>query len=85
MSSILLFNKDGFLALIRQEALKANTRLPFFETVLSIHLNLQFQLRSVREVWKDLNKMSSSLSADRVKCEPELIKGSYEQTRECIW
>ena len=33
---------------------------------------MQFQLRSVREVCKDLNIMSSSLSADRVKCEPEL-------------
>ena len=57
----------------------------FFETVSSTHLNLQFQLRSVREVCKDLNVMSSSLSADRVKYEPELTKGSYEQTRECIW
>ena len=60
-------------------------RFNLFETVLSIHLNMQFQLRSVREVCKDLNIISSSLSADRVKCEPELIKGSYEQTRECIW
>ena len=60
-------------------------RFNFFETVSSSHLNLQFQLRSVREVYKDLNTMSSSLSADQVKYEPELIKGSYEQTRECIW
>ena len=60
-------------------------RFNFLETVSSIHLNLQFQFRSVREVCKDLNIMSSSLSADRVECEPELIKGSYEQTRECIW
>ena len=58
----------------------------FFETfsIQFIHLNLQFQLRLVREVCKDLNVMSSSLSADRVKYEPELTKGSYEQTRECI-
>ena len=35
----------------------------FFETVSSIHLNLQFQLRSVREVFKDLNVISPSLSA----------------------
>ena len=69
---------------------KANTGLPFstldsqtvqlIKTVLSIHLNLQFQLRSVREVCKDLNIMSSSLLADQVKYEPK-----YEQTRECIW
>ena len=60
-------------------------RFNFLETVSSIHLNLQFEFRSVREVCKDLNIMSSSLSADRVRYEPELIKGSYEQTRECIW
>ena len=60
-------------------------RFNFLETVSSIHLNLQFEFRSVREVCKDLNIMSSSLSADRVECEPELIKGSYEQIRECIW
>ena len=60
-------------------------RFNFLETVSSIHLNLQFEFRSVREVCKDLNIMSSSLSADRVECERELIKGSYEQTRECIW
>ena len=32
----------------------------FLETVSSIHGNLQIQLRSVREVFKDLNVMSSS-------------------------
>ena len=52
----------------------------FYETVLSIHINLQFQMRSVGEAYKDLNITSSSLSADRVKCEPESIKGFYEQT-----
>ena len=45
----------------------------FFETVSSIHLNLQFQLRSVREVCKDFNIMSSSLSADRVKSNQRLL------------
>ena len=50
-------------------------RFSFFETVISIHLNL-CQLRSVGEVYKDLN-MSSGLSADRVKCQPESIKSSY--------
>ena len=83
------------ILLEKQEASKAYTGLPFepliskrfnfFKTVSSIHLNLHFQLCSVREVCKDLNITSSSLSADRVKCELELIKGSYEQTRECIW
>ena len=78
----------------KQESSKAYTVLPVstldtqtvqvFDTVLSIHLNLQFQLHSVRELFKDLNVMSSSLSADRVKFEPESIKGSFEQTRECI-
>ena len=33
-------------------------RFDFFETVSSIHLYLQFQLRSVREVCKDLNVVS---------------------------
>ena len=37
-------------------------RFRFFETVLSIHLNLQFLLRSVGEVYKDLDMMSSGLS-----------------------
>ena len=36
------------------------------------------------QISKDLNIMSSSLSADRVKCVPESIKVSYEQTRECV-
>ena len=67
-----------FESLIRKRSI-------FFETVSSIHLNLQFEVRSVREVCKDLNVMSSSLSADRVKYGSELTKGSYEQTRECIW
>ena len=49
-------------------------RFNLFETVSSVHLNLQ--LRSVKEVCNDLNIMSSSLSADRVKCERELIKGT---------
>ena len=52
---------------------------------IASELVMGFRLRSVRELCKDLNIMSSSLSADRVKYEPELIKGSYEQTRECIW
>ena len=57
-------------------------RFNVFETVSSVHFHLQFQLCSVREVFNDLNVMS--LLADRVKCEPESIKGSYEGTRECI-
>ena len=59
-------------------------RFNFFETVSSIHLYLQFQLRSVRDVFKALNVMISRLSADRVKFEPESIKGSYGDTRESI-
>ena len=60
-------------------------RFNFFETVSSIHLYLQFQLRSVRDVFKALNVMiSRRLSADRVKFEPESIKGSYGDTRESI-
>ena len=32
-----------------------------------------------RRIYKNLNIMSSSLSADRLKCEPESIKRSYDQ------
>ena len=77
-----------FLALwVRKPENKSNKRPTLgclFEPLIRKR-NLQFQLRSVREVCNDLNITSSSLSADRVKCELELIKGSYEQTRECIW
>ena len=77
---------DGYLSRHYPQYTRSDSQtVTFFLKVLSIHLNLQFQLRSVREVCKDLNIMSLHLSADRVKYEPELIKGSYEQTRDCIW
>ena len=39
----------------------------------------------VADIVADLSVMSSSLSTDRVKYEPELMKGFNVQTRECIW
>ena len=54
---------------IKQEASEAHSGLPFstLDTqTVQCFANLQFQLRSVGKVYKDLSIMSSSLSADRV-------------------